>query len=119
MPVHGKDLEAPDVRCGSRLRDALEGAVAFASRETIARALDALAAMAEQTGDASRGATLVGAAEGMRRAVGGDVWGIDRVSHDEIAERLHARLGDGPYQRLTCRGAALALDEILEIASGR
>ena len=104
---------------GQRLGESLDGAVALANRETIARALDALAALAEQTGDASHGATLFGAADGVRRSVGAGVWLIDRTSHDETAKRLHARLGDSAYQRLADRGATLALDEILKIASGR
>lgn len=37
---------------------------------------DALAALAEQTGDADRSATLFGAAERVRDALGADVWGI-------------------------------------------
>jgi predicted ATPase len=104
---------------GRQLSEALERAVTFGSRETIARALDALAALAEQTGDANRGATLFGAAAGLRGALGADVWGIDRTSHDETAQRLRSRLGDGPYDQLVGRGAALALDEVVEVASGR
>ncbi len=79
-------------------------------------ALDALAAVAEQTGDASRGATLLGAADGMRRTLGAQVWAIDRENQTEIANRLHARLDDDEYRQLADRGAGLALDEILETA---
>jgi predicted ATPase len=104
---------------GRQLGEALERAVTFGSRETIARALDALAALAEQNGDANRGATLFGAADSMRGTLGADVWAIDRASHDETAQRLRSRLGDGPYERLAGRGASLALDEIVELASRR
>jgi predicted ATPase len=104
---------------GEQLDEALDLSVTFGSRETIARALDAVAALAEKTGDASRGATLFGAAEGVRGALRADVWEIDRASHAETAQRLRARLGDEPYQRLSGRGASLALDEVLHLASAR
>jgi hypothetical protein len=55
----------------------------------------------------------------MRGTLGADVWAIDRASHDETAQRLRSRLGDGPYERLAGRGASLALDEIVELASRR
>jgi predicted ATPase len=104
---------------GRQLGEALDRSVTFGSRETIARALDAAAALAEQTGDAGRGATLFGAAEGVRGTLRADVWGIDRATHAETAQRLRTRLGDEPYERVSSRGATLALDEILHIASGR
>jgi hypothetical protein len=49
---------------GRELREALDLAVTFGSRETIPRALDALAAVAERSGDTDRAAMLFGAAEG-------------------------------------------------------
>ncbi len=109
------DIEA----AGEPLDESLRRAAALHNRETFARALDANAAMAEQAGDASRGATLFGAADGMRRSIGAEVWVIDRDNHDETSKRLRARLGESAYQRLADRGATLALDEILELASGR
>ncbi len=108
------DIEAARERLGEALRRAV------ASRpwngETIARALDALAAVAEQTGDASKGATLLGAADGMRRSLGAHVWENDRENQTETANRLHARLDDELYRQLADRGAGLALDQILETA---
>ncbi|GIF67944.1 hypothetical protein Ais01nite_59790 [Asanoa ishikariensis] len=103
---------------GKELGDALRRAVTFGSRETIPRALDALAAVAERSGDTDRAATLFGAGLGVRGTLGSDVWGIDQEAHAETAERLRSRLGDEPYRRLTARGASLALDDVLELASG-
>ncbi|SNT62265.1 Predicted ATPase [Asanoa hainanensis] len=100
---------------GREIGDALHRAVRFGSRETIPRALDALAAVAERTGDTDRAATLFGAALGVRGVLGSDVWGIDRESHAETAERLRSDLGDEPYRRLTTQGASLALDDVLEL----
>ena len=51
--------------------EGLRRAVDFAHQETVARAFDAIAAMAGRSGDASDGAILFGAAEGLRRSVGG------------------------------------------------
>ena len=100
------------------LGEALHLAIGLANLETVARALDAFAAMAVQTGDASRGAILFGAAAGMRRSVGADVWQVDRTDHADTAERLQASLGDQTYQQLTEQGATLALDEVLDITAG-
>ena len=100
------------------LGEGLDLAVEFANQETIARALDAFAAMADDTGDASQGAILFGAAQGMRRSIGANVWAIDRASYDDTSKRLHTRLGDQTYQRLARQGATLALDDVLHIAAG-
>ena len=97
--------------------EGLRRAVDFAHQETVARALDAIAAMAGRGGDASDGAILFGAAEGLRRSVGGTVWAIDRGSHEDTANLLHDRLGDDTYKDLTRRGGGLALDELLDRAA--
>jgi predicted ATPase len=102
---------------GQQLNEALDRAVTFGSRETIPRALDSLAAVAEKTGDSDRAATLFGAAEGVRGTLGSDVWGIDQEAHAETAEHLRNRLGEEPYRRLTARGASLALRDVIELAS--
>jgi predicted ATPase len=101
---------------GQQLDEGLHRAVAFGSKATIPRGLDGLAALAEQTGDTNRAATLFGAAEGVRGTVGSAVWGIDRASRAETGSRLRARLGQKPYERLVSSGAALALDEVIEFA---
>jgi predicted ATPase len=101
------------------LDESLKRASALDNRETFARALDANAAMAQRVGDAGRGAILLGAADGMRRSVGADVWAIDRQSHAETTDGLRALLGEHAFQRDAERGANLAVEEILEVASGR
>jgi predicted ATPase len=100
-----------------QLREALDRAVTFGSREIIPRALGALAALAERSGDTERAATLFGAAEGVRGTLGAEVWGIDQEAHAQTAEGLRTRLGEEPYRRLTARGASLALDDVIELAS--
>ncbi len=108
------DIESARERLGEALRRAVS--TRPRNRETIARSLDALAAVAEQTGDLQRGATLLGAADGIRRTLGAEVWVIDRENHADLASRLHSRLDDATYRRLADQGAGLALDEILETA---
>ena len=99
------------------LDEGLSLAVRLANQETVARALDAFAAMAVQGGDASNGAILLGGADGLRGSVGGTVWAIDRGNHDATTTLLHARLDNHSYQQLTNKGAALALADLLGIAS--
>jgi predicted ATPase len=100
-----------------RLNESLEHAVAIDSREGLARALDALAAVAGEAGNPEHGAALFGAAEGARRSIGADVFATDRTSHDETAERLHSRLGEPGYRTATDRGRTLSLEEVLKTAS--
>jgi predicted ATPase len=98
------------------LGESLQLAVGLANRETIARSLDALAALVEQVGDVSEGAILQGAADGIRGSLGADVWHIDRRSHAETVERLRSRLGTETYARLAGEGAELGTDDALNVA---
>jgi len=87
------------------------------NRESLARALDALAAVAETAGNPELGATMLGAGEGVRSSIGVGVWMTDRVSHEETAARLRERLGDPTYTAAIDRGSGLTLDEVLELVS--
>jgi predicted ATPase len=103
----------------ARLRESVEHASAVADRQSLARALDALAAVAETAGEGEHGALLLGAAEGVRRSIGASVWMTDRESHDQTAARLQSRLGDSAYTGATDRGSGLTLDQVLELTSSR
>jgi hypothetical protein len=100
------------------LLEAVRLAAGLGNQETVARALGASAAMVERRGDARNGALLLGAADGLRHSVGAAVWAVDRQGHADTTGRLHARLDDDEYQQLTRRGAALALDDLLDNAFG-
>jgi predicted ATPase len=100
-----------------RLRESVQHAAVPDNRESLARALDALAAVADTTGNPELGATLLGAGEGVRSSIGVGVWMTDQVRHAETAARLRARLGDPAYAAATDRGRGLTLDEVLELAS--
>jgi tetratricopeptide (TPR) repeat protein len=75
------------------LRDSVEHAIALDNRQSLARALDALAAVADSAGDAEHAATLLGAADGVRRSIGAGVWMTDQESHDATEARLRTELG--------------------------
>jgi predicted ATPase len=99
------------------LREAIHLAIELSNVETIARALDAFATLSLLTGDVSQGAILFGAATGMRRSVGADVWAVDRADQADTAEQLRARLGDQTYRQLLDQGGALALNEVLNMTA--
>ena len=100
-----------------RLRESVQHAAVPDNRESLARALDALAAVAETAGNPELGATLLGAGDGIRSSIGVGVWMTDRVTRTETAARLRARLGDPAYAAATDRGRGLTVDEVLELAS--
>jgi tetratricopeptide (TPR) repeat protein len=101
----------------ARLRESVQHAAVPDNRESLARALDALAAVAETAGNPELGATMLGAGEGVRSSIGVGVWMTDRVRQAETAARLRARLGDPAYAAAIDRGRGLTLDEVLELVS--
>ena len=87
------------------------------NRESLGRALEALAAVTLTAGEPELAATLFGAADGVRRSIGAGVWMTDRASHDQTAAQLRTQLGDATYTAATDRGRSLTVDEVLELAS--
>jgi predicted ATPase len=100
-----------------RLRESVQHAAVPDNRESLARALDALAAVAETTDNPELAATLLGAGEGVRSSIGVGVWMTDQVRHAETAARLRARLGDPAYMAAIDRGRGLTLDQVVELTS--
>jgi tetratricopeptide (TPR) repeat protein len=100
-----------------RLSESVQHAAALDNRQSLARALDALAAVADTAGDPELGAAMLGAGEGVRRSIGAGVWMTDRASHDETAARLRAALGDHAYRAAIDRGRDLTVSQILEMTS--
>jgi len=100
-----------------RLRESVQHAAVPDNRESLARALDALAAVAATASDPELGATMLGAGEGVRSSIGVGAWMTDRMSHDETAARLRAQLGDPAYTTAIDRGRRLTLDEVLELTA--
>ncbi len=115
--AHMGQYDVDDAR--APLGESLAVSIGLANRETTARSLDTFAALAEQNGDASQAATLLGAADGIRHSIGAEVWAVDRRGYAETAAHLRDRLGDETYERLSSAGAALGLDDVLERRSPR
>jgi hypothetical protein len=85
------------------------------NRESLGRALEALAAVAVAAGESELAATLFGAADGVRRSIGTGVWMTDRASHDQTAAHLRTQLGDTAYIAAADRGRDLTVDQVLEL----
>ena len=100
-----------------RLRESIQHAAALDNRESLGRALDALAAVADTAGDPALGAVMLGAGEGVRHSIGAGIWRTDRASHDETAARLRTALGDEAYMAAIDRGRGLTINQVLEITS--
>ena len=99
----------------ARLREAVKHAAVPDDRESLGRALEALAAVAVTAGNPELAATLFGAAEGVRRSIGTGVWMTDRASHDQTAAQLRTQLDDTAYNAAADRGRNLTVDQVLEL----
>ncbi|HWI00690.1 MAG TPA: DUF4062 domain-containing protein [Propionibacteriaceae bacterium] len=99
------------------LREAVKHAAVPDNRESLGRALEALAAVTVTAGEPEHAATLFGAADGVRRSIGAGIWMTDRASHDQTAEQLHTQLGHTAYTAAINRGRSLTIDEVLELTS--
>ena len=84
------DLEA----ARAQLREAAKHAAVPDNRESLGRALEALAAVDVAAGHPELAATLFGAADGVRRSIGAGVWMTDRVSHEQTEAQLRTQLGE-------------------------
>ena len=101
----------------ARLREAVKHAAVPDNRESLGRALEAMAAVSITAGDPELAATLFGAADGVRRSIGAGVWMTDRASHDQTAAELQAKLGDTAYTAAVDRGRSLTLQAVLELTA--
>jgi predicted ATPase len=100
-----------------RLREAVKHAAVPDNRESLGRALEALAAVSVTAGDPELAATLFGAADGVRRSIGAGVWMTDRASHDQTAAELQTKLGNTAYAAAIERGRSLTVEAVLELTS--
>jgi tetratricopeptide (TPR) repeat protein len=99
----------------ARLREAVKHATAPDNRESLGRALEALAAVGVSAGDPELAATLFGAADGVRHSIGAGVWMTDRVSHEQTEAQLRTQLGETAYATAMDRGRSLSVDQLLEL----
>jgi len=106
-------LEVGDLAAAERnLLASLDIVRAFGNRDGIARALEALAALATASGDAHLGARLFGAARASRASVGVTVWVPDHQSHDRTERALLQILGADAFAQHMREGAALDIDQV-------
>jgi hypothetical protein len=100
-----------------RLRESVKHAAMPDNRVSLARALDALAAVAVAAGDPQQGATILGAAEGVRQSIGAVIWVTDRAREDRIAAELRSQLGDTAFTAATERGRRLTVNQVLGLTA--
>jgi tetratricopeptide (TPR) repeat protein len=101
----------------ARLREAVKHAAVPDNRESLGRALEALAAVDVNAGDPELAAILFGAADGVRRSIGAGVWMTDRGSHEQTEAQLRTQLGDTAYTAAADSGRNLTVDQVLELIS--
>ncbi|WP_448623802.1 DUF4062 domain-containing protein [Geodermatophilus sp. URMC 64] len=87
-----------------------------ADRQVKARALEGLAAVALQEGDARVGTTLFGGAEAVRRSIGVGVWLTDQSSHAETESNLRAALGPAAFEAAFEEGLRLPPEDLVALA---
>jgi len=90
------------------------------ARRTVAEWLEGLAATAAALGDPARTAALLGAAAGLRRAIGSPVPAPERSAVAALAAGARAALGEAAYGRAEATGwepaAAGSLDDVVAFA---
>ncbi len=98
------------------LLESLDHAARTTSRDSLARGLDALASLALTVDEPRHGATLLGAADAVRAAVGGGVWPTDRGSTAHTSEGIRAALPSEAYTEAYRQGTQLTVEGALETA---
>ena len=83
-------------------------------RYSVAYLLDAAARLAASRDEATRAATLLGAAYQQRVAVGVSVWGSQLARRERLVERLRTTLGAAVYANASARGAAMRYSEAID-----
>lgn len=103
-------------RATEALREALGISTTTEDRDGLARIFDALGAVALHRSDPRRAALLSGAAEGVRRSVGGRVWAIDQALVAGVEAELRSTLGSDGFQRAFAQGVALPSERAIQVA---
>jgi predicted ATPase len=110
-------LDVPDIDGAEEvMRRSLEEGAAIGARESIARALEALAAVADARGVPERAAVMFGAAEAVRRSTGAVVWVPDRPTHAAVDSSLRSQLGEDRFQANFQLGLELSVQEAVDLA---
>jgi serine/threonine-protein kinase PknK len=100
-----------------RLRGSLSRSQDAGDKEDLAWSLLGLAGLAAAHDESDRAAMLLGAATNLLAGMGADFKPFERKLHDETAARVAAQLGDTAFQLSLARGRAMALTEVIEVAT--
>lgn len=111
MHLLRQELELAEARFG----ESIQVAYSIGYRESIARCMEGLAAISSARGDGDRAGALLGAAHGVREAVGLNLWQVEAASHDELVQAVKAQLGAG-FDAAWARGEAMTLDQAVGLA---
>jgi hypothetical protein len=97
----------------TRLREGLDHVQVLGFSETGAWCCEGLAFVAAQTGDASRAARLLGAAESLRRTGGGIVQPAEALAREKALALIEESLSDDDVGAALEAGRRLGLDEMI------
>jgi tetratricopeptide (TPR) repeat protein len=109
-------LDRPAV-ARDRFREALALGQEAGDREDLAWCLLGIAGLDAAGGDGDRAAMLLGAAVAVLDAMGAALKPFERRLHDSTAERARQLCGDDAFEDARRRGASLAFDEAIELAT--
>ena len=100
----------------SRFRESLQLAQAAQDKEDLAWCLEGFAALSARSGEWSRAAMLVGAADALLRQIGADFKPFERRLHDSTLSELRGRFDPAALDEAIAHGASLSLAEALDLA---
>lgn len=102
--------------------EALEHYRALGDKLGIAEALEEMAAVSLEQGDANQAAALLSTAQALRERIGAPLPPVDRVAHDALVAAFRARLGEAAFVEACACAAARpferVVDEVLGGAAG-
>jgi predicted ATPase/DNA-binding SARP family transcriptional activator len=102
---------------GGRFAAGLAAAQAAGDKEDICWCLLGLAALAARRDQGARAAQLIGVVTALLEQMGAVFKPFERTLHDEAQEHARALLGEDEYVAARARGAAMSLDEAVELAT--
>ncbi len=97
-------------------RETLRLCAQTGERRRAAFVLEGYAAVVAKEGDAIRAATLLGAAEALRQAIGAPLYASERAAYDELLERVRAPLTRAAFDDAWRAGQALSMTEAIAVA---
>ncbi len=102
------------------LNEALDPSLAGHSTRSVTLCLGALARLALAEGDPEQAALLVGAAEGLRRRVGLQIWPLlRRQEAAELVAQVRQALGADRFGQLSAAGSRLSQQEAVAAVRDR